>query len=71
MVPPQSGTVKLNFDGSCINSAVAGAFILHDWTGKLLKAGAAHYGLTSSLTSSLVVEARALKDGVSLAVQGG
>jgi len=65
--PPQPGTVKLNFNGSYINSAARGGFILRDRTGKLLKAGAANYGLTSSL----VAEAKALKDGVFLAVQAG
>ena len=34
---------------------------------KIIKVGAAHYGLTSSL----VAEARALKDEVSLAIQAG
>jgi len=65
--PPQPGIVKLNFDGSGINSAAAGGFILRDWTGKILKAGAANYGQASSL----VAEARALKDGVLLATQEG
>ena len=45
----------------------AGGFILRDWTGKTIKVGVANYGLSSSL----VVEARALKDGVDLAVQVG
>jgi len=65
--PPQPGVVKVNFDDSCINSAAAGGFILRDWRGKIIKVSAANYGLTSSL----VAEARALKDGVLLAVQAG
>jgi len=40
---------------------------LRDWTGKVLKVGAASYGHASSL----VAEACALKDGVSLAVLAG
>jgi len=66
-VPPQPGIVKLNFDGSCQNSAAAGGFIQRDWTGKILKVGAANFGRASSL----VAEARALKNGVLLAIQEG
>ena len=62
---PPLGVVKINFDGSSINIAVAGGFILRDQTGKVIKLSAANYGLTSSL----VAEARVLKDGVALAVQ--
>ena len=62
--PPQPGIVKLNFDGSCLNSVAAGEFILRDWTGKILKVGAANYGWASIL----VAEARTLKDGVLLAI---
>jgi len=61
------GVTKINFDGSCINLSVAGGFSLRDWTGKVLKVGAANYWQTSSL----VAEARALKDGVLLVVQTG
>jgi len=63
--PPQPRVVKINFDGSCVNSTAAEGFILWAWTGKVLKVGAANY----QWTSSLVVEAHVLKDGVSLAVQ--
>jgi len=63
--PPPPGTIKINFDGSCINSAAAGGFILRDHMGRIIKVGAANYGLTSSL----IAEARALKDGILLAVQ--
>jgi len=63
----QQGWSSSIFDGSCINAKAAGGFILRDWTGKLLKAGAANYGTTSSL----IAEARALRDGVALAVQEG
>ena len=58
--PAQLEIVKINFDGSCLNSAAAGGFMLRDWTGKILKVGAANYGRASSL----VVEARALKGPV-------
>ena len=33
---------------------------MRDWTGQLIKAGAAHYGKSSIL----IAEARALRDGV-------
>ena len=58
--PPSPGFVKLNFDGSLINSAATGGFIIRDWTGKLVKAEAGYYGETSIL----VAEARALRDGL-------
>jgi len=65
--PPLPGFVKLNFDGSLINSSAAGGFIIRDWTGKLVKACATYYGNTSIL----VAEARALRDGLRLAIQAG
>ena len=40
---------------------------MRDWAGKVLKVGAANYGLSSCL----VTEGRALKDGFLLAVQAG
>jgi len=61
--PPPPNFIKLNFDGSLINNSSAGDFYLRDWTGKLIKVGATHYGETSIL----VAEARALTDGVTAA----
>jgi len=57
--PPQPGIIKLNFDGSYANSSAAGGFLLRDWMGRVIKAAVANYGHTSSL----VAEARAVKDG--------
>ena len=65
--PPPPGFVKINFDGSLSNSSVAGGYVISDWTGKLLQAGTANYGTTSMV----VAEARALRDGVSAAIQSG
>ena len=65
--PPSLGFIKFNFDGSLINSSAAGGFIIRDWTSKLVKAGAHFYGNTSIL----VAEARALRDGLRLAIQAG
>ena len=62
--PPPQGFVKLNFDGSLINSSAAGGFIIWDWTGRLVKADATCY----SDTSILVAEAIALRDGLRLAI---
>ena len=63
---PNSEIVKINFDGSCNHSSSAPGFILRDWTGKLvIKLGATNYGHTSSL----VAKARALKDGLRVAIQ--
>lgn len=59
--------VKLNFDGSLINSSAAGDFIIRDWTGKLVKAEVHFY----DNISIIVAEARALRDGLWLAIQVG
>jgi len=65
--PPQPGRVKLNFDGSATNSSAAGGFLLRDWMGRVITATATNYGLTSSL----VAEARAVKDGLLMALHTG
>ena len=65
--PPPPGVIKINFDGSRINSTTAGGYILRDWTDKVLKIGAANYGHSSVL----VAEARALRDGIRTARQAG
>jgi len=65
--PPPPGFLKFNFDGSLINSSVAGGFLIRDWRRRLIKAGAMYYGDTSIL----VVEVRALRDGFRLAIQAG
>ena len=64
---PHPGAIKINFDGSLKQESASGGFILRDWTGRLIKAGAANYGNTSIL----VAEARVLRDGVRLAIQEG
>ena len=65
--PPHPGRFKLNFDGSAVNSSAAGGFLLRDWRGTVLKAAATNYGHTSSL----VAEARAVKDGILMALRTG
>ena len=65
--PSNPGRVKLNFDGSSNQYLLAGGFILRDWTGKVIKLGTTNYGHASSL----VAEARALKDGLRMAIQAG
>ena len=50
-----------------MNSSAAGRYLPRDWTGKLLRAGAANYGTTSIM----VAKAKALKDGVNAAIQAG
>ena len=39
--PP--GLLKINFDRSLTSYSAAGSFIIKDWAGNLVKAGAAHY----------------------------
>jgi len=63
VVPPKPGIVKLNFNGSRNHSLSAVGFILHDWTGKVIKMGASNY----RHASSLVAKAGALKDGLRVA----
>ena len=65
--PPPPRFIKINFDGSFINSAAAGGYIIRDWTGKVIKTGAANYGHSSIM----VAEARPLRDGVKIANQAG
>jgi len=57
---PLPGVIKLNFEGSLTHHSAAGGFIIRDWSGQLIRAGAAHYGESGIL----VTEARALRDGV-------
>ena len=65
--PPHPERFKLNFDGSSANSSPAGAFLLRDWMGRVLKAAATNYGHTSSL----VAETRAVEDGLLMALCTG
>ena len=64
---PPCGFVKVNFDGSIKHSLAAKGFILQDWTDKVIKAGTTNYGNTSIF----ITEARALRDGVQVAIQAG
>ena len=54
---PAPGLVKLNLDGSLINSSAAGGYILRNWTGRVLYAGSPHY----STSSILVEDVRAMR----------
>ena len=65
--PPPPRFIKLNFDGCLVNSTAAGGYILRDWTGKIIKVGAANYGKTSIIAA----EARALCDGIKAAAEAG
>jgi len=49
--PPNPGVVKLNFDDSSNHYSAARRFILHDWTGKVIKLGTMNYGQSSSLVA--------------------
>ena len=63
---PPLGAVKLNFDVSLSRSSAARGFIIRDWLGHFIKAGATHYG-----ESILIAEARALRDGFKVAAKLG
>lgn len=62
---PPPRFIKLNIDGSFNNSIATRGFIIRDWIGKLLQVGASFYGQTTTS----VVEVRALRDGIYVAVQ--
>ena len=63
--PPQLVFVEINFDKSLNHLSAAGDFILWDCMDKLIKAWAVNY----KNTLTLLVEARALRDWINLAVQ--
>ena len=60
MATPPPGSVNINFDGSLQNTSAAGGYIIRDWKGNLLRAGFSYYGCASII----IIEARALRDGV-------
>jgi len=64
---PPPRLVKLNFDGSCRGLSTSGGFMLKDWAGCLLWVVSCNYG-TTSIT---VAEARAMRDGILMAIQAG
>jgi len=66
-VSPPPGLVEVNFDGSCSGSISMGGYLLRDWMGRLLRAGTGNYGAISII----VAEARAMRDGILLAIQAG
>jgi len=59
--------VKLNFDGSLQGNSAAGGYIIRDWKGEILEVGASNYGNTSVI----MVESRALRDGLQAALKSG
>ena len=59
--------MKLNFDGSLQGTSTAGGFIIRDWRGEVLLAGACNYGSTTVA----MAESRALRDGLVAAVRAG
>jgi len=65
--PPPLGFIKLNFDGSKSSQQAAGGFVIRDWTGRLLQAGACNLGAASIL----VAEATALRNGLRAAITAG
>ena len=56
---PHDVYVKLNFDGSLIRNNAAGGFLVRNWKGELLQAGASNFGNTSII----VAKALALRLG--------
>jgi len=62
---PPPGFVKLNFDELLINPSATDEFIPQNWFDKLLKVGTIYY----DTTTIPVAEDRALRDGLSAAIQ--
>ena len=64
---PQGGFVKLNFDGTKSAAGAAAGFVLRNWQGSFLTAGARFL----ENAPILVAEATALRDGISTALRAG
>jgi len=64
---PPEGFVKINFDGSKSSQVAAGGFIIRDWAGRFLQAESFNLGVTSVL----VAEATAMRNGVQAAAKAG
>ena len=64
---PSAGVIKVNFDGSKNSHSAAGGYVLRDWSGHLLLAGAFNLGATSIL----VAEATAMRNGLRTAIEAG
>jgi len=64
---PSEGVIKVNFDGSKNSHSAAGGYVLRDWSGHLLLAGAFNLGAASIL----VAEATAMRNGLRTAIEAG
>jgi len=65
--PPTPGMEKFNCDRSLQGKSAAGGCILRNWRGGILLVGAVNYGHTSVV----MVESRALRDGLQAALERG
>ena len=61
------GFIKVNFDGSKSSQHAAGGYVIRDWTGRIIQAGACNLGTTSIL----VAEATAMRNGLRAAITAG
>jgi len=64
---PRGGFIKLNFDGTKSGAGAASGFVLRNWQGGFIQAGARFL----EHASILVAEATAMRDGICAAVQAG
>lgn len=64
---PAGEFIKINFDGSKVRDQAAGGFVIRNWRGHFIQAGAFQIG-DASIT---VAEAIAVRNGVQAAVQAG
>ena len=64
---PPEGSIKVNFDGSKNSHTAAGSYIMRDWSGHLLQAGAFNLGAASVL----IAEATAMRNGLRAAIEAG
>jgi len=64
---PPEGFIKVNFDGSELSHHAAGGYVIRNWTGHLIQAGAFNLGATSIL----IAEATTMRNGLQAAVTVG
>jgi len=64
---PPEGFIKVNVDGSKSSHQVVGGYVIRDWTGRFLQAGACNLGGASIL----VAEATAMRNGLRAAIKAG
>ena len=64
---PSEGFIKVNFNGSKSSQLAAGGYVIRDWSGHLIQAGAFNLGAASIL----IAEVTAMRNGLQAAIKVG